>query len=468
MAATRLSVAERLLRLFTDVRPGEGSTALLMVANVFLILCAYYLVKPLREGWIAISGIPALSKMEVKAYSSFGQSLLLIAVVRAYGRLSERRTRSGLVIRATLFCMSNLLLFWLLQPDFFMRNLPGTGIAFYLWVGMFGVFVVAQFWAFAADFYSDERGRRLIPLIAIGATAGAAAGSGITEVLVGRGVVPTEYLLLVALVPLAASAYLTRLSDVWGPLGAGGGGSPAGRVPPPAARGQGALDIVARSPLLLAVAAITVLMNWVNTNGENLLFRVVQEVLEATAASRGFTDRTAVLEFIRDGTTVFYGNFFLWVNGVALVLQAFVASRLLRYGGFAVLLLMLPVVAFASYTTMALVPVLAVVKFMKVAENSTDYSINNTARHVLWLPTTAEMKYKGKPAIDTLFARLGDGLSALTVMIGVHLLAFGTVAFFWLNVTLVVVWLAIAVVVIREHGHLTAAAAAADVRYQSL
>ena len=166
-----------------------------MFVNVFLILCAYYFVKPLREGWIAISGIEALSKMEVKAYSSFGQSLLLVFVVRAYGRLSDRLPRATLVTGATLFCMSNLVVFWFLQPDFFMSNLPGTGIAFYLWVGMFGVFVVAQFWAFAADLYSNERGRRLIPLIAIGATSGAAVGSWITGTLIGSGIVSTEFLL---------------------------------------------------------------------------------------------------------------------------------------------------------------------------------------------------------------------------------------------------------------------------------
>ena len=49
-----------------------------MFANVFLILCAYYFVKPLREGWIVISDIGSLSKREFKAYSSFAQSPLLL------------------------------------------------------------------------------------------------------------------------------------------------------------------------------------------------------------------------------------------------------------------------------------------------------------------------------------------------------------------------------------------------------
>jgi AAA family ATP:ADP antiporter len=100
---------------------------------------------------------------------------------------------------------------------------------------------------------------------------------------------------------------------------------------------------------------------------------------------------------------------------------------------------------------MALVPILAIVKAMKIAENATDYSINNMARNVLWLPVSAEMKYKGKPTIDSLCVRIGDGIAALTVLIGVQILALSTQSFFILNVALVLVWIAFAFVVIRQH-----------------
>jgi AAA family ATP:ADP antiporter len=109
-----------------------------------------------------------------------------------------------------------------------------------------------------------------------------------------------------------------------------------------------------------------------------------------------------------------------------------------------------------SYSVMAWLPVLAIVKLMKIAENSTDYSINNTARHVLWLPVSAEDKYKGKPTIDSLFARVGDGLAALTVLVGVQLLALSNSQFFAFTVALVVLWLALATVVVREHRALAA------------
>jgi AAA family ATP:ADP antiporter len=456
MTRMRLSKTERILQLFTEIHPGEGPKALLMFANIFLILCAYYFIKPLREGWIAISDISGLSKMEVKAYSSFAQSVLLLFVVGWYGRLAGRWKRPVLITRATLFCISNMIIFWFLQPGFFFERLPASGIIFYLWVGMFGVFVVAQFWTFCADIYTDEGGRRLLPVIAIGATSGAAAGSWIVDLLVDSDIVPTEALLLVAILPLLASIMLTRFVDArYSNAAPAPGDKPLMPATVAEEKGLGFLLSGARlvfiSRFLLAAALVTLLTNWVNTNGENLLFRVVQESLAAQAIDQGVTAPQAILEFTRNGTTAFYGNFFFWVNIIALLLQSLVASRLLKYGGFAAILLILPVIAMVSYTIMALLPILAIVKVMKIAENATDYSINNTSRHVLWLPLESIMKFRGKPAIDTLYVRLGDGLAAITVLVGVQFLSLATRQFFIFNASLVILWLIFGIMLVREH-----------------
>ena len=459
----QLSKTERFLRVFTEVKPGEGITAVMMFANVFLILLAYYFIKPLREGWIAISDIEGLTKMEVKAYSSFAQSVLLLFIVGWYARLADRWDRVTLFTRATLFCISNMVIFWFLQPNFFFEQLPLSGIVYYLWVGMFGVFVVAQFWTFCADIYNDERGKRMLPFIAIGATSGAAAGSWMVDKLVDSGVVPTEALLLVATVPLFVSIVLVRAVEQREDQRTGlaekvAEKDAAGDALPEKASIWSGAKLVLVSKFLLLAAVVTLLTNWVNTNGENLLFRVVQETLATQAQEQGLTEGRTLLTFVRDGTTAFYGNFYFWVNSVALLLQAFVASRLLKYGGFAAILLILPVIALASYTVMALLPVLAVVKMMKVAENATDYSLNNTARHVLWLPVSSAMKFRGKPAIDTLYVRLGDGLAAITVLVGVHLLALATVEFFIFNVLLVLCWLLAGVLLVRAHRRASEAA----------
>jgi AAA family ATP:ADP antiporter len=464
---TQLSTLERVLRIFTDIRPGEGPTGLLLFVNVFLILCAYYFIKPLRESWIAVSDIAGLSKMEVKAYSSFGQSVLLLGVVSAYGRLSARWPRGTLITRGTLACIACLVVFWLLQPGFLLANLPGSGIAFYLWVGMFSVFIVAQFWAFAADLYDGERGGRLLPLVAIGATSGAVFGSKIAERLVSSGLFDSGSLLILATLPLGASIFLMRAADARGPTGTPRGertgqAAPAARADKDGAPQRGALGFVLHHRYLLFAALVALFTNWVNTNGENLLFSVVQESLAKQQAAHGITDQAAIVDFVRTATTEFYSGYFFWVNLCALLLQMFVASRLLKYGGFGAILLLLPVIALCSYSTMAFFPILSVVRIMKVAENSVDYSINNTARNVLWLPTSAAMKYQGKPVVDSLFVRLGDGFAAGTVLLGVHLFQLSTRSFFLVNVALVLAWLVIAALLVREHARLAAPAADAE------
>jgi AAA family ATP:ADP antiporter len=447
--AGRLTWVERGLRAFTDVRAGEGATALVMFANVFLILCAYYFIKPLREGWLAASGTGGLSKIEVRAYTAFGQSLLLVPVVAGYGRLVGRWPRAVLIERATLFCMANMLVFWALQPGFPL-TVPWISVAFYLWVGMFSVFVVAQFWAFAADLYTEERGNRLLPLIAIGATAGGAVGAGLIEPLEKSGLVPTQHLLLAALVPLAASIWLTRVAD-----------AREGRVAKPASASlvadrRGALALVFRSRYLLAVGLIMLLASWVKTNGENQLFDLFQKSVQSQALAQGIA-ANAVNAFKQEQTTVLYGDFYQWVNLGALALQAFFASRVLKYGGFAAIFLMLPVIGLLSYSTMAFLPALWVVRAMQIPVNATDYSIQNTARHVLWLPMSQDVTFKGKPTIDSLFVRAGDGMAALTVLVGVRLASAAVRGFFTLNVALVVVWLAAAIWVVRQHRNLSAA-----------
>ena len=437
-APARLSLLERGLLLFTELRPGEGPTAVVMFANVFLILSAYYFVKPLRDGWIAVSDIRGLSSFEVKAYSSFAQSLVLIGAVGLYGRLVTRFPRRELITRTTLFCMSNLLVFWLLHR----AHTAQVGVVFYIWVGMFGLFVVSQFWAFAADLYSDERGRRLMPVIAIGATAGAVAGSFVSETIVRSRVLDSGALLLVANVPLLASIGLTTIADRRGPIGRGSypeGKRPATAAPPEEGTHVGAVMLVYRHRYLLAVAGVTLFTHWVSTNGDNLLFRVVQEALAHEVAARPAMNAEATMHFVREGTTAFYGAFFFWVNLCALFLQAFWASRLLKYGGFALILMLLPVIALGGYAAMAFLPYLLVVRVMKTAENSTSYSINNTAQQVLWLPATSEMKYKAKPAIETVVVRFGDGLAAMTVLIGTRVYALSTRSFFLFNVALVII-----------------------------
>ena len=117
---------------------------------------------------------------------------------------------------------------------------------------------------------------------------------------------------------------------------------------------------------------------------------------------------------------------------------------------------MLPLVAFVSYGVLAVVPVLAAVRLGKILENSTDYSLQNTARHALFLPTSPEAKYEAKQAIDALCWRAGDLLQAALVFVGARL-AFGVRQFALLNETLVLFSVVVLIAITEEDKRRTLA-----------
>jgi AAA family ATP:ADP antiporter len=153
----------------------------------------------------------------------------------------------------------------------------------------------------------------------------------------------------------------------------------------------------------------------------------------------------------------FYAEYFQVVNIAGMLLQLFVVSRVVKYLGVRVAVCILPVVAFGSYAVAALIPSLAILRWVKTAENSVDYSLQNTVAQMLYLPTTREEKYKAKQVTDTFVVRAGDVLSSATVFVGTSLLALSVSQFALINVALVTLWFAVAFLLGREFHRRTAA-----------
>jgi AAA family ATP:ADP antiporter len=216
----------------------------------------------------------------------------------------------------------------------------------------------------------------------------------------------------------------------------------------------GAMQLVFRSRYLLLIACLMMILNWVNTTGEFILGDTVQQAA-ADAVATGKAGGLSEQAFVRN----FYGGFFSVVNLAALLAQLFVVSRIIKHLGVRAALLILPVISFVGYTILAFFPILAAVRWAKTAENSTDYSLQNTVRNVLFLPTTREEKYKAKQAIDAFFWRAGDLLSALLVMVGINVLMFQTRHFAIFNLVLVSIWIVLAVLIGRRYVRLVAATA---------
>ena len=438
------------MRLFANVEAREGLTSLILVLNIFLILMAYYLIKPVREGWLSVSLFRGLSQLEVKAYSAFGQSLLLLAVLPLYARLAAAWTRRQLLTRVGAVFGGLLVVFWALQPGLIFANVPYVSLCFYIYVGIFSVTLVAQFWSFASDLYGEERGRRLFPLVAIGASAGGAVGAWVGERLLRLEHVQAFDLILLALVPLGAALMLAAWSDRRGTYGHPSQWTTTRWDEPAAPHNQGAYQLILQHKYLGGTALMVMVFSWVVASGDNILFGLVQQSVRAQFESfAGQPEEFSRL--VNAATTAFYGDLYFWVNIGGLILQAFFVSRILRYGGFMALMLTTPLISFAAYASMAVAPVLGIIKAMKVVENSSVYSVNNTARHMLWLPASKEMLYQAKTAIDTLFFRLGDGLAALTVLIGTRVVKLDMLGFLMINLGLVTVWIALSIYLVREN-----------------
>jgi AAA family ATP:ADP antiporter len=428
---------ERALAPIADVRHDEAVTALLMTLLMFLVLGAYYMLKTAREVFILTEG-----GAEVKSYSSAGQALLLLAIIPAYSAFASRVNRGRLVTWVTLFFALNLGLF-VLASEAGLR----VGIAYFLWVGIFNVMVIAQFWAFANDLYTPEQGKRIFPLIGVGSSLGAWLGSvrasdlitaaGPTRLLIGGGAV----LVLCAFIAAAVDRLAVRTQ---GKAQAAAAGTPLGS--------DGAFSMIWSDRYLLLIALLTVVLNVVNTSGEYLLGRYIVEQSQVLygVGPEAAADRE---RFVGE----MYGRLFSTVNLVGFLMQMFVVSRLFKFLGVNRTLFVHPLVALVGYLMMLRAPSLQLIGMVKVADNSLDYSVGNTVKQALWLPTSREAKYKAKQAVDSFFMRAGDVIQAGIVFAGERL-AMTVPAFAAVNVVLVGAWLGIAALLNATRAQMAAPA----------
>jgi AAA family ATP:ADP antiporter len=405
---------------------------ILLAVNVFLLLAGYSLMKPARDGLILTEG-----SAELASYSAAAQAVLLMAVVPFYGWLGTRVVRIRLIsIMMTFFAVTLV--------GFYVGGRAGLreGVAFYIWLGLINVFIVSQFWAFANDLYTEGQGRRLFPLIGVGQSLGAWMGAAAVAPLV-EGLNYTPYaLMLIGACVLMAALMITLIVNKRETARA----EPQAAAVDTATLGtEGGFELVIKDRYLFWIAILTVLLNIVNTTGGYILNKLIVE-----EATRQFGTDPAVIAESQQFVTAFSGSIMATVNLVGFLLQLFVTSRVIRAFGVRGSLFILPSLALINYSIIAVAPILAVVRIGKILENSTDYSIQNTLRQALFLPTSREAKYKAKAAIDTFFTRAGDVLSAGFVGIGA-VLGLSTPVFAGINVGLTAVWLWVAGRIVREH-----------------
>jgi len=391
-------------------------------------------LKTVREPLILMAG-----GAQLKSYAAAAQALTLVVYVPLYGWVASKLPRQRFLMAVILFFVGCIQLFFLGSRT----GVPHLGFIFFVWVGIFSLTTIAQFWSYANEIYTRADGERLFPLIAVGSAAGAPIGAVLAERLFGLHLNPFVMMEIAAAI-LVLHLMLYRVVS----RRVASGAAPAREPMKP---GNG-FALVLKSHYLRLIALFLVLLNIVNTVGEYILGQAVVSTSNAQLASNPGFNKEAFI-----GT--FYGKYFFWTNVATILIQAFLVSRIVKKFGMRGVLLSLPVVALGAYGLASVGAGLSVLLYVKIAENSTDYSVMNTGKQMLWLPTSREEKYKAKQAIDTFFVRTGDMLAAGVVFLGTHLLSFTVAGFAFVNIGIVLIAIGVAILLLREYFRLTAPAA---------
>jgi AAA family ATP:ADP antiporter len=424
----------------SDVHPGEWRLVLAFFVNLFLLLTAYYILKVVREPLILLGG-GAVSR----SYARGLQAGVLALVIPAYSVLANRLEPDRLVKWVVGFFVITLVAFFALAHAGL-----AMGFTFFVWLGIFSTLSIAQFWSLATDLLSEADGKRLFPLVAAGGTLGGIVGAQIAAHALGR--IDPYQLMLVAAAVLVVCMMLTHHTHALGRRRQVS--RPLVEQQARARDQRGGFSLVLHDRYLLLIAVSVVLLNLINTTGDFMLAQLVNTKAQAFSALGHDRQR-----FIAG----FYGDFQTYVGVGTALLQILIVGRLFKTMGVARCLFLLPIFAVAGYGASALLPGLALMSVVKVVENSTDYSLQNTLQQALFLPTSRDAKYKAKAAIDTFLVRFGDLMSTGLVALGASL-GLGVFGFALTNVAFAALWILAIASLARMHqaGQYTAPTAVAQ------
>ena len=404
-----------------DVKPNEIRALWLGFAFHFIILAAYYIVKPIRDAIAASNRLETLPWM-------FTATLVVMLIANAiFAAIVARMERRKFIPFAYAFFILVLLLFFGLMRTGSPAQQVWTGRAFYVWVSVFNLFNTAIFWAFMTDLFTVEQGKRLYAFIAVGGTLGAIVGAYITKNLI-RGMGPANLVAisatLFAIVCFIVRFFPNNFTQV-------NKTAPAREEPIGGTAWSGITHIV-RSPYMFGLAAAIMLYTSTST------WAYFQQTTLAGAALKTSADRT-----------VFFSSLEIWVNTITLFIQVFLTGRLLKWFGVAFTLTGLPFLSMLGFGAMAIAPSLAMLAFFQVTRRTAAYALMRPSREILFTVLKREDKYKVKSVTDTLGYRVGDQLGAWSYD-RLHAFGLSLNAISWLAVPISAGWCALSIWLARK------------------
>lgn len=404
-----------------QVEPGEGEALLWSFTYFFSLLCSYYIIRPMRDEMGILGGVENLQWLFT------GTLLAMTAAVPLFGWVSSRFSRRQFLPYVYFFFISTLLLFY-----FLMGTQVATAYvarAFFIWASVFNLFVVSVFWSFMTDIYSNTQARRLFGFIAAGGTVGALTGPTIAALL-AQPLGNQNLLLISGLFLFLAVVCISKLS-AWAVSSQSVNNTVTQKTEGQSeeAISGGIWDgilLVIRSPYLLGICLLMLLFTTLATF---IYFMQAQIIRDAFVDS---AQRTAV-----------FASIDLAVNGLTLIIQVLLTSRLIKWFGLAAVLAVIPILLAIGFGVLGLAPVLGVLLVVQVIRRAGNYAIMRPAREMLYVVLSRQEKYKAKNFIDTVVYRAGDAISAW-VYAGMRSigLSMGGIALIAVPIALVWAWIA--------------------------
>jgi AAA family ATP:ADP antiporter len=375
----------KLLRKAVTMEPREVRATLVSFSFVFVLMAAYYILRPVRDAMAS-----DWTDAEVSWLWTINFFISAIAVSLYGGAVTSVKFRN-LVTSVYAFFAISFLCFYLGTQ--FIADRVLIDKSFYVWLSVFSLFHVSVFWSFMSDLFSKTQAPRLFGFIGAGASTGALAGPFIPAFFAGSigtdNLILLAALLLLVTIPIISILQRLKASDLHNEeLHAGSddfeyiGGNPL----------AGFSEFVS-SPFLLYIGVFILLYTSI---GSFVYFEL----------------KNLLADYDRETRSQIWAGMDLAVNSLTLVIALFITSRVATRFGLAFTLASVPVLISGGMLVVAAVPSVAVVVGLQIIRRAGNYAITRPGREMLFTSVSRESRFKAKPVIDIVVYRGGDMLNA--------------------------------------------------------
>ncbi len=395
MAKNRL---HSFLSRIAEIRHGEEIISLLLFSYFFLITAPFNIIKPIRDAEYLKKLTPQ------KLPYAYATALLVAIIVALHSKLQIKIRRHLLISFSLFFFILTCLFFWLFLPREAEQGRKWLLVAYWMWANMFIVVLVTQFWILVNDVFNPREAKRLIGFFGSGGILGGIFGGLITTIL-AKLKVSNNNLLLVASGFLLACALVVNYIFVWQRKGKNlSGEEPQKHI------GTG------REPQRVGFK------DCFDTVRKDFYLKLLAAVVIVTGIVSIFIDwQSKSIVYIANpfggNLTVFFGIFYTGLLVFAFLLQLFATSNFIKRYGIRFALLLYPALLLLLSLGIATWPILAFAVAIKASDKSLSFSINQSARELLYIPVSPAIKYKAKIFIDMFLNRLADSLGALILFV---------------------------------------------------